>query len=57
MSLAMILVALALAAFIARVVYLSYFHPLARYPGPWFAHLSNAWFVAYYTSVGTKIRG
>ncbi|GFF26424.1 hypothetical protein IFM58399_01412 [Aspergillus lentulus] len=43
MSLAMILVALALAAFIARVVYLSYFHPLARYPGPWFAHLSNAW--------------
>ncbi|PKX94040.1 putative cytochrome P450 pisatin demethylase [Aspergillus novofumigatus IBT 16806] len=43
MSLAMILVALTLAAFIARVVYLCYFHPLARYPGPWFAQLSNAW--------------
>jgi benzoate 4-monooxygenase len=45
MSLAIILFALTLAAFIARVVYRCYFHPLARYPGPWFAHISNAWFV------------
>ncbi|GIC91789.1 putative cytochrome P450 pisatin demethylase [Aspergillus udagawae] len=43
MSLAIILAALTLPAFIARVVYLCYFHPLARYPGPWFAHISNVW--------------
>ncbi|KAH1446830.1 hypothetical protein KXX68_005450 [Aspergillus fumigatus] len=50
MSLAIILFALTLAAFIARVVYRCYFHPLARYPGPWFAHISNAWrLVAFFS--------
>lgn len=47
MSLAMIMFSVTLAAFIARVVYLCYFHPLARYPGPWFARFTNAWFVSY----------
>jgi hypothetical protein len=45
MSLAVALTSLALAVIIARGVYLSHFHPLARYPGPWFARLSDAWFV------------
>ncbi|EAW07508.1 putative cytochrome P450 pisatin demethylase [Aspergillus clavatus NRRL 1] len=49
MALATMLLSLALAACIARVVYLCYFHPLARYPGPWFARFTNAWrFVTFF---------
>ncbi|KAI9923846.1 hypothetical protein ASPWEDRAFT_59592 [Aspergillus wentii DTO 134E9] len=33
----------ALAALVARVVYLCYFHPLARYPGPWLARFTDIW--------------
>jgi hypothetical protein len=28
-----------------RIVYLCYFHPLARYPGPFLARFTNLWFV------------
>jgi hypothetical protein len=27
-----------------KVVYNIYFHPLAKFPGPWFAVISNAWY-------------
>lgn len=30
---------------LARVVYLCYFHPLAKYQGPVLARFTNTWFV------------
>ena len=36
---------LLLLALLTRVVYLCYFHPLARYPGPFLARFTNLWFV------------
>ncbi|PWY77510.1 cytochrome P450 pisatin demethylase [Aspergillus heteromorphus CBS 117.55] len=38
-----ILTQLALLSLLARVVYLCYFHPLARYPGPFWARFTNLW--------------
>lgn len=34
---------IALTAVLARCVYLRYFHPLSRYPGPVLASLTNLW--------------
>lgn len=39
-------VTIALGAICARIVYLCYFHPLARYPGPFLARFTNLWFVS-----------
>lgn len=33
---------------IARCVYLLYFHPLAKYPGPRIAAVSNAWYAYHW---------
>jgi hypothetical protein len=32
------------AAVLARCVYLRYFHPLSRYPGPVIASFTNLWY-------------
>lgn len=37
---------LSLLVILARIVYLCYFHPLARYPGPFLARFTNLWFVS-----------
>lgn len=35
---------------ISRVIYISYFHPASRFPGPRLASISNLW-LAYYQYV------
>ena len=44
-SLVVIIAQLAVLTLVSRIVYLCYFHPLAPYPGPFWARFTNLWYV------------
>lgn len=48
-SLIVVIAQLTVLTLASRMVYLCYFHPLAPYPGPFWARCTNLWFVLTYS--------
>lgn len=44
-SLIVVIAQLTVLTLVSRMVYLCYFHPLAPYPGPFWARFTNLWYV------------